>query len=130
MKPEHINPAGLKANPAFSQAVVAHGPGRLIFVGGQNALSATGEIVGSDLYTQSRQALQNVLTALAAVGATQEDVVRLGIYMKAGEDAAQGYQAAGEVWGRHATAITVLQVAGFAGPAFLVEIEATAFLAD
>jgi enamine deaminase RidA (YjgF/YER057c/UK114 family) len=71
-----------------------------------------------------------LLTALAAAGATRKDVVRLGIYMKLGEDAAGGYRAAAaEVWGKHPTAITVLQV-GISNPAFLVEIEAIAFLAD
>ena len=130
MKPTHINPPDLHSNPAFSQVVVAQGPGRLIFVGGQNAVSQTGEVVGADLYTQSKQALQNVLSALAAVGAAQADVVRLGIYLKAGGSVADGFRAAQDVWGRNATAITVLPVPEFASPTLIVEVEATAFLAD
>lgn len=34
-----------------------------------------------------------------------------------------GYQAAAEVWGANTTAITVLQVAGFARPEVLVEVD-------
>jgi 2-iminobutanoate/2-iminopropanoate deaminase len=129
MKPEHVNPPTLGKNPAFSQAVVVQGPGRLVVVGGQNAVDASGKVVGSDLYTQSKQALGNVLKALAAAGASQADVVRLGIYMRPGQDVREGFKAASEVWGPNPTAITVLEV-GLANPDFLVEIEATAFLAD
>jgi 2-iminobutanoate/2-iminopropanoate deaminase len=129
MKPQHLNPATLPRNQAFSQAVVAQGPGRLVIVGGQNAVDETGRIVGDDLYSQSKQALGNVLKALAAAGADQRDVIRLAIYTRSGLDVADGYRAAGEVWGPHPTAITVLEV-GLANPLFLVEIEATAFLAD
>ena len=77
MKPEQINPAGHKANPAFSQAVVATGPGELIFVDGQNAVSQAGEIVRADHSTRSKQTLRNVLTALAAASATQADLAEI-----------------------------------------------------
>jgi enamine deaminase RidA (YjgF/YER057c/UK114 family) len=129
MKPQHLNPPTLPRKPAFSQAVVAHGPGRLIVVGGQNAVDESGRVVGDDLDTQSKPALGNVLNALAAAGAQQEDVVRLAVDIRSALDVADGFKAAGEVRGPHPTAITVLEV-GLSNPAFLVEIEATAFLAD
>jgi enamine deaminase RidA (YjgF/YER057c/UK114 family) len=124
---KHHNPESLHANPAFSQAVTVDGPGTWIQVGGQNAVDASGEIVGDDLRTQSAQALRNVLAALEAVGASQEHVTRLGIY-HLGDDIAGAYAAAQEIWGPHATAITVLRVAGLGIPGALVEIEASAFL--
>ncbi|HEX7663373.1 MAG TPA: RidA family protein [Polyangiaceae bacterium] len=124
----HLNPESMHANPAFSQAVVAEGVKKLVFVGGQNAVDASGNIVGKDLKTQTAQALKNVLTVLAAAGASQKDVTRLGIYVQAGLDIREGFAASQEVWGRHATAITVLQVAALGRPEFLVEIEATAAL--
>jgi 2-iminobutanoate/2-iminopropanoate deaminase len=55
--------------------------------------------------------------------------MRLAVYVRAGLDVTDGFRAAGEVWGPHPTAITVLEV-GLPNPAFLVEIEAMAFLAD
>ncbi len=43
---QHLNPDGLHKNPAFSQAVVVSGSVRAIYVGGQNAVDASGQIVG------------------------------------------------------------------------------------
>lgn len=43
---EHLNPAGLHKNPAYSQAVVVSGNATTINVGGQNAVDAAGNIVG------------------------------------------------------------------------------------
>jgi enamine deaminase RidA (YjgF/YER057c/UK114 family) len=128
MRIEHVNPSGLSANPAFTQVVTVESPARLAFVGGQNAVTAGGAIIGEDLGSQTAQALRNVLTALAAVGADQTNVVRLGIYVVQGHEPRAALAAAQEVWGGHATAITVLSVAALAHPAFLVEIEATAAL--
>jgi len=125
----HVNPEGLHKNPAFSQAVVVEGPAKTVYVGGQNAVNADGAIVGRDLATQSEQALKNVLGVLAALGATQENVVKLTIYVVQGSPLAQAFAAAQKVWGRHATAISVLVVAGLANPEFLVEIDAVAAIA-
>lgn len=126
MKITHLNPEGLHKNPAFSQAVVVEGPAKMVYIGGQNAVSADGAIVGRDLATQSEQALKNVLGVLSALGATQENVVKLTIYVVQGGELPQAFAAAQKVWGRHATAISVLVVAGLANPEFLVEVDAVA----
>ena len=126
MKLTHLNPDSLHKNPAFTQAVTVEGSAKLVFVGGQNAVSVDGKVVGTDLETQTAKALENVLAALAAAGATQENVVKLTIYIVQGHAVASAFAAAQRVWGRHATAITVLLVAGLANPQFLVEIEAIA----
>ena len=122
----HLNPDTLHAYPASSQGVLIEGTGALLVVGGQNGVDATGEVVSDDFGAQSAQALRNVLAVLADAGASQADVAKLTIYMTAGSDIQKGYAAAQEVWGQHATAITVVQVAGFARPDVLVEIEALA----
>ncbi|MPV35850.1 RidA family protein [Georgenia subflava] len=126
----HINPAGMHESPAFSQGVLTSGPGRLLVVGGQNGVDASGQVVGPGLAEQTAQALRNVLAVLAEVGATQRDVVRLGIYVVAGEDVMAGYAASAEVWGAHPTAVTVLEVAGLGPPGALVEIEALAYVPE
>jgi enamine deaminase RidA (YjgF/YER057c/UK114 family) len=43
---EYLNPEGLHKNPAYSQAVVTTGNVRTVYVGGQNAVDASGEVVG------------------------------------------------------------------------------------
>ncbi|MCL4368012.1 MAG: RidA family protein [Actinobacteria bacterium] len=128
MNIEHLNPEGMAKNPAFSQAVVVTGAQKLIFVGGQNGVKADGTMAGSTMREQSEQALRNVITALEAAGASRENVTRLGIYMVQGQDVREGFVAAQEVWGLHATAITGFFVASLARPDALVEIEATAVL--
>lgn len=121
MKLSHLNPESLHKNPAFSQAVTVEGPAKLVYVGGQNAVSAEGTLVGADLESQTAKALENVLAALGAAGATQEHVVKLTIYIVQGHAVAEAFAAAQRVWGHHATATTVLVVAALANPQFLVE---------
>ena len=122
----HVNPEDLHRNPAFSQGTIVE-TGRMLIVGGQNGTDGEGKITG-DLYEQSKQALRNLLSVLAAAGATQEEVARLGIYVVGEVDFLAAYQAAREVWGDHPTAITAMKVAGLGRPEALIEIEAIAAL--
>jgi enamine deaminase RidA (YjgF/YER057c/UK114 family) len=125
----HLNPPELHTSAFFSQAVRIDG-GSLLVVGGQNGTDASGNIVSTDLGEQPMQAFRNVLAVLAEAGADQRHVAKLTIYLQAGNDASAGYQAAATVWGDNPTAITVLQVAGFARPDALVEIDALAAIPD
>lgn len=121
----HLNPPTMHTNPAFSQGVIIDG-GVLIVVGGQNGTDDTGQVISSDIGEQAAQAFRNVLTVLADAGVDQRHVAKLSIYLKSGGDVAAAYRSAAAVWGQHPTAITVLQVAGFARPEVHVEIEALA----
>ena len=120
----HINPATLHRNPAFSQATLVEG-GRTLYIGEQNGTDDTGAISG-DFAAQTRQAFTNVLAILAEVGADQTSVAKLTIYVKLGESVQEGFAASGDVWGRHATAITVIPVPALGRPEALVGIEAIA----
>ena len=120
----HINPEALSKNPAFSQGVLAEG-GRTLYVGEQNGTDATGAITG-DYADQTRQALRNVLAVLADVGADQRNVVKMAVYIVEGQDPNAGYAASAEVWGRNATAVTVLIVRALGRPEALVGIEVIA----
>jgi enamine deaminase RidA (YjgF/YER057c/UK114 family) len=114
-------------SPAFSQGMLVENPGKLIIVGGQNGIDATGHLVSDDLGEQTRQALRNVLEVLKEAGASQKDVIKLTIYMAAGQSVDAAFRASRDVWGDHATAISVLSV-GLDRPGVLVEIEAMAAL--
>lgn len=120
----HLNPESMHRSPAFSQGAVATGS-RTVYVGGQNGADAESVITG-DLVTQTEVALRNVLTVLAEAGASQEDVVKLTIYLHADTDVQEAFAASQEVWGSHAVPITVVIVAGFGRPEALVEIDAIA----
>jgi enamine deaminase RidA (YjgF/YER057c/UK114 family) len=69
-----------------TQAVRA---GDLIFVGGQMSLDEQGHVVGSDIATQARNALDALHRVLMAAGATMADVVKHNVYLACdGDDAA------------------------------------------
>ncbi|MGO1539182.1 MAG: RidA family protein [Leucobacter sp.] len=125
----HINPSGLHKSPAFSQGVLVTG-GSLLVIGGQHGTDENGELVSADLGEQTKQALQNVLTVLAEVGADASHFARLSVYLAAGSDAGAGYASAFEVWGANPTAVTVLKVHSFARPGVLIEIEALALVPE
>ena len=66
---EFIHPEGLNRSPAFTNVVVVSGPVCTIYIGGQDAMTADGEIVGKgDIAAQTEQVLANLQTALAAAG--------------------------------------------------------------
>jgi enamine deaminase RidA (YjgF/YER057c/UK114 family) len=125
----HLNPDTLPRNPAFAQGVLVRNSGGTLYVGGQNGIGPDGALVGPDLGAQTEQALRNVLAVLAAAGATQEQVVKLTIYLVQGQDVRAAFGASQAVWGPHATAVSVLVVAGLAVPGALVEIDAVCALA-
>ena len=52
-----LNPEKMHRNPAYSQGVVVEGHARTIYVGGQNAVSPEGQVVGvGNLAAQTEQA--------------------------------------------------------------------------
>ena len=56
------------------------GPGRIVYIAGQLGLKPDGKIAG-DFRAQAVQAFENLKAALAAVGATFDDVVKLNNYL-------------------------------------------------
>lgn len=132
-KTQYINPEDLYRNPAFSQVVTTQGNGKTIYVGGQDALSGQGEIIGkSNLGEQTEQVMKNLQTALAACGANYEHLVKLNIYLVQGQDLQKGFQVSQKYLGslKNPPAVSVLMVAGLAHPDFLVEIDATVFIPE
>lgn len=130
---QHLNPDSLHKNPAYSQAVVVTGNVRTVYVGGQNAVNAAGEIVGKgDIKAQTEQVLRNVEAALAAGGARLEHVIKWNVYIVQGQSLLPGFEAFQRAWGERPNppAVTGLFVAGLASPDFLVEIEAVAVVPE
>lgn len=126
---EFLNPEGLHRNPAFSNVAVVSGSVRTIYVGGQDAVDAQGNIVGiGDIAAQTEQVLRNLRTALTAAGAGPEHVVKWNILVVEGQDFASGYAVFQRVWGDRPDppVITAAVVKGLAHPDFLVEMDAIA----
>lgn len=126
---EYLNPAGLVSSPAFTNVVVVSGLVRTVYVGGQDAVNADGEIVGrGDLGAQTGQILANLETALAAAGATLGHVVKWNVYVVEGQDVAPAFAAFRRVWGDRPNPplITGVFVSHLARPEFLAEMDAIA----
>jgi enamine deaminase RidA (YjgF/YER057c/UK114 family) len=126
----HSNPSGMTQPTAYSQVVEVNGPHRLVFVAGQTGVDASGK-AAQGFRAQAVQAFENIKTALASVGGTMDNVVRLTTYMTDLEQNADTYR---EVRGSFFTnksglpASTLLQIARLANSSFLIEVEATAIL--
>lgn len=79
---EFLKPPGLLNVPSFSQVTTARG-GKLVFVSGQVAWDEKGKtLFPGDLEAQTRKTYENLKIALAAAGATFDDVVKFTIYVK------------------------------------------------
>jgi enamine deaminase RidA (YjgF/YER057c/UK114 family) len=120
-------------NPAFTQAVLVSGSARTLYIGGQNAVNAEGQIVGKgDIAAQTEQILKNVQTVLEAGGAKLEHVIKWGIYIVQGQPLQPGFEAFQRAWGRQPNPpiVTMAFVAALANPDFLVEIEAIAVIPE
>ncbi len=77
MEKQFINPPEINPPASYSHVVNVNGAGRLVFIAGQTAFNAAGELVGrGDLRAQATQVFENLEIALAAAGATFEDVVK------------------------------------------------------
>jgi enamine deaminase RidA (YjgF/YER057c/UK114 family) len=131
---ELLSPDGLVKNPAFSHVAVASGQVRTIYIGGQDAITGDGEIVGKgDIAAQTAEVYANIETALAAAGAGLEHVVKWNVFIVEGQDVAAGFAAFQQVWGDRQgprPLITAAFVKALAHPDFLVEMDAIAVVPD
>lgn len=126
---QYLNPDTLNQNPAFTNVIVVQGNVRTIYIGGQDAVDASGAIIGKgDIAAQTAQVLRNIELALAAVGADLEHIIKWTIYVVQGQEIAPGFAVFQQVWGQRSNppAITMAFVAGLAHPDFLVEMDAIA----
>jgi enamine deaminase RidA (YjgF/YER057c/UK114 family) len=126
---QHINPYDLSKNPAFTNVITVTGSVRTIYIGGQDALDASGSIVGkADIKLQTEQVFKNLQAALRAGGASLEHVIKWNIYVVQGQPMPPAFEVFQQIWGRRPNppAITVLFVPGLANPDFLVEMDAIA----
>jgi len=125
---ELINPEELPTPASYTQVVAATGS-RLVFVAGQVADDAQGNMVGaSDLAAQARRAFANVGRALAAAGAAPDQVTKITIYVvhHRPEYLPAISAARMAVFGDHKPADTLLGVEALAEPGYLIEVDAIA----
>ena len=105
--------------------------GNVIEVAGTTAVDAGGEVVGpDDPYAQARYIFEKIGRALAEAGAGFENVIRTRIFVTDIARWEEVGRAHGEVFADIRPAATLVQVASLVRPDLLVEIEATAVVAE
>lgn len=76
-----LNPDALSPPAGYSHVVEASA-GRLFYISGQLPLDSNGELVGAgEIAAQTRQVFDNLSAALAAVGASWSEVVKLNYFL-------------------------------------------------
>ncbi len=109
----------------FAQAVRI---GDVVYLAGQVAWDKDGNIVGSDLLTQSRQIFKNIAEVLNLAGASLTDIVRLTQYFTDMRDIRPYRQARREAMPGVTCITTGIQVARMTHPDLLLEVEAMAVI--
>jgi enamine deaminase RidA (YjgF/YER057c/UK114 family) len=130
---QHINPDVLSKNPAFTNVISVTGNVKTVYIGGQDAVDASGTIVGKgNIKQQTKQVFSNLQAALKAGGAELEHVIKWNIYIVQGQLIQSAFEVFQSVWGRRPNppAITVMIVFGLANPDFLVEMDAIAVVPE
>jgi isochorismate pyruvate lyase len=101
-----------------------------VWVTGTVAVTPTGEVhAPGDARAQTRRALEIIDKALAEVGAALTDVVRTRMFVTDISRWQEIGEAHGEVFAAHPPATTMVEVSALIDPAYLVEIEADAYVA-
>ena len=128
----YTNPEALSTPRGYSH-VVEVTRGRLVFIAGQVALDAKGNVVGAnDFRAQANQVFENLRTALRAVGTDFGNLVKINTFVL---DMSQ-LPVLREVRDKHFAGVTqrpastLVQVQKLAQDQFLLEIEAVAVIPE
>jgi reactive intermediate/imine deaminase len=103
--------------------------GGFLYISGMLPFDADGELVGTgDVIRQSEQVLDNLGAVLRSTGATFDDVVRVGVYVRDMADRELINTVRRRYFGGARPASTLVEVSALAHPGAVVEIEAVALL--
>lgn len=130
--PSFVNPPGLATPKGYTHAVVVPPGTRLVVISGQVALDSTGKIVGAgNMTAQATQVFENLKRALAGVGATFQDVVKLNTYVT-NMGQTQAFREVRDKYVNPAAppASTLIEVRRLFRDEFVVEVEAMVAVPD
>jgi len=134
MPKQIINPPELPAPRGFNHAILASG-GKTLFLAGQDASDAEGEIVApGDLPAQFEQVLRNLQVVVEAAGGTMQDIVKLNVFVKDRDAYLANLETLGRTFRRyfagHYPAMALFEVSAFFRDENLIELEGFAYLDD
>ena len=132
---QHINPVGLSdpSHYGYTHVTVVPPGAKLVYIAGQLGEDEAGDLVSDDFAAQLKQAFLNLRTALAAVGATPEQVVKITV-LSVHHDAEKQRLISIErntFWNKEwKPASTLIPVPRLAVDGMLFEIDAVAVISD
>ena len=127
MEISYLQPANVpKPAGDYSQGVEVKG-GTLVVISGQVAWDVQGNLVGKgDIRAQTRQVFENLKNMLASAGATFQNVVKLGVFLKNLEDFAAFREVRAQYLKSPYPPTTLLVVKSLAREEWLLEAEVMA----
>jgi enamine deaminase RidA (YjgF/YER057c/UK114 family) len=124
-----VNPWTWQDRAGFSQAWRIDGAASTVYVSGQAAISAEGELVGEgDFEAQVRQTFANLATVLEQAGASIENVVKVGVFLTEIANLPVYGRLKAELFSGPQPASTAVEVSSLALPGMMIEVEAFAVL--
>jgi reactive intermediate/imine deaminase len=129
MKIERIQPPGVdvrmqEGKAAYTHVVTVAGPGKMIYIAGQLARDASGNIVGpGDMRAQLEQTFKNLDACLKAAGASWADVVKTNTFVTDYEAFTKCREVRMRYFGVATPTSTTIQISRLAQPEAMVEIE-------
>ncbi len=127
-----INPESLGAPKGWNNGLLAPAGGRVLFVAGQDARDASGNMTATGIVDQFAQVFDNLLTVVREAGGKPEHIGRLTIYVTDLEAYVTNLKPIGEAYrkrmGRHYPAMALVEVKALMESNALIEVEATAVL--
>ena len=121
LNPSHIHPPFAP----YSHGIVVPAGQRLVFCSGQLGVGAD-KIVPPDCDEQTRLCFDNVAAVLAEADMTLANIIRINAYVTGREHLSAYMAVRNALFAEPYPASTLMIVAGFARPEFLVEVEVIA----
>lgn len=126
--PKGLHTHQRQGKPVYSHVVMTDRP-KLVFISGQLSKDEQGNIVGKgDMRAQIRQVGVNLKLALAAAGATLDDVVRSNTYVTDYELYVKNADLRDEILGATLPTSTTIEVKRLSHPDLMIEIDLIAAL--
>jgi len=127
---QYLNPPALSAPTGYTHVVQVHG-GRTVYIAGQVALDKSGNIVGKgDFAAQATQVFENLKSALAAGGATFDNLVKVTTFVTDMSQIQTLRSIRDKYYGKNAPASTLVQITKLANDNLMIEIEAIAVVPE
>jgi enamine deaminase RidA (YjgF/YER057c/UK114 family) len=126
----HVNPPELGAPRGFAHGLLAPAGGRVLFIAGQTAADASGNVTDKDFIRQFASSLDKTLAVVRAAGGSPEHIGRMTVFVTDVDAYLEGRAMLRDIWrermGGHYPAMALVGVTRLVDADALVEIEATA----